>query len=101
MAITEKVASSNAEIALIDRFTFSDSSDYRKRLYGLLDTHIRSLSITLDNLKFMDSAGLGMLMVTLKECQQRNIPLTLMHPRGDVKQMLELTKSYERFSIID
>lgn len=101
MPIIDKIAADKAELLLKDRFTFSDSNDFRKRLFTIFDANVKSLSINLADLNFMDSAGLGMLMVALKECQQRDISLTLAHPRDGVKQMLELTKSYERFSILN
>lgn len=101
MAIIEKIAGDKVELQLKDRFTFSDSTEFRKRLLAALDSGARSLTIDLSGLVFMDSAGLGMLMVAHKECQQRSMLFSVAQPRDNVKQMLQLTKSYERFPIID
>lgn len=99
MSITERINGSTGELVLRERFTFSDSSEFRKQLNTMLDRQITSLTITLSDLEFMDSSGLGMLMVALKECQQRHISLSLSHPKGTVKQLLEMTRCNERFNI--
>jgi len=100
MSIISKITPERGEMAIRDRFTFSDAGEFRKILFGMMDANVPTINIDLSALNFSDSAGLGMLMVALKECSDKNIALTLSHPRGDVKALLELTKSYERFKII-
>lgn len=101
MPITDVKNGDVAEIRLEDRLTFSDTSEFRKKLNGLLAQNPKSLSILLERLSFMDSAGLGMLIVTLEECKKRSISLSLRQPRGDVKQLLQATKCDERFQIVE
>ena len=99
MSITSTSKDGCAEINLSGRFTFSDSPEYRKVLAAIVKANAKSLVCNLSDLGFMDSSGLGMLMVTLKECQQNNIALELRSPRGDVKHLLDMTKANERFKI--
>ena len=101
MAIVDHINGDQAEITLSDRFTFSDSTEFRKKLFDAFDRKVRSLSINVADLTFMDSSGLGMFIVANNECQSRNISMSLRHPSGDVKSLLQMTKSYERFKIID
>jgi anti-sigma B factor antagonist len=101
MAIMDRMNGESAELVLSGKLTFADSTEFRKRLVALLDKQIKSLNIVLAELTFMDSSGLGMLMVALKECQTKNVELTIMHPKDSVKSLLEMTKSYERFKIIN
>lgn len=89
-----------AEIHMPNRVTFSDRSEFRKKLYGYLEANFSHISINLSSTDFMDSSGLGMLLVALKECQSRNVALTLVGPHGDVKKLLDLTHSAERFRIV-
>ncbi|NDC56671.1 MAG: anti-sigma factor antagonist [Alphaproteobacteria bacterium] len=101
MAILLSQTPTSAHLSVSGRFTFADSSEFRKQLISALAGSIKSMAIDLADVTFMDSSGLGMLMVAQKECQQRNISLQLLHPKGDVKNLLVLTKSYERFSIAE
>ena len=100
MAIAFNIKENLGAITLRDRLTFSDAGEFRKNLFSLFDAHVNAVDINLVDLKFCDSAGLGMLMVALKECSERGLKLRLLHPKGDVKSLLELTKSYERFTIV-
>jgi anti-anti-sigma factor len=101
MSISNAMNADHGEMILRDRLTFTDASDFRKHMVALFDAKVKTFSINLSGLIFSDSAGLGMLIVALNECNQRGIELTLLHPKGDVKALLTLTKSYERFSIVD
>ncbi|MDX1975554.1 MAG: STAS domain-containing protein [Rickettsiales bacterium] len=101
MAIIDRINGEHAEFTITDKFTFSDSSEFRKKLTGTIEQKVKSLAINLNGLNFMDSSGLGMFMVALKECQVHHIDLAIYQPRGDVKLLLQMTKSYERFKIVD
>jgi HptB-dependent secretion and biofilm anti anti-sigma factor len=90
---------SSTTIRLPVRVTFEDASDFRKQLLRAIGGAVRHLTIDLSNTEFMDSAGLGMLLVALKECDSHAISLSLHRPKGDVKKLLELTRSDERFHI--
>lgn len=100
MPISETVKNDSAEMEISGRLGFSDSSEFRKRLNDLLARNVKSLSIDLARLDFMDSAGLGMLMVANTECRSREVALSLCNPQGEVKLLLQMTKSYDRFKII-
>lgn len=101
MTITRAVSGDVGELHFEGKLLFLSGADFHKNLKELLDCNIKSLSIYLDKLTFMDSAGLGMIMVAQKECDKLSIPLTLYHPSGDAKSLLQITKSYERFNIVD
>lgn len=99
MAITSTHAGTSGTLLLSDRLTYSDSSQYRQELFALFNAGVTTIEINLVHLTFMDSAGIGMLLVSLNECKQRGISLVLCQPKGDIKALLELTNSYERFII--
>jgi stage II sporulation protein AA (anti-sigma F factor antagonist) len=90
-----------AEMTLEGKLTFADTTEFRKRLNNILAANPKGISILMAGLTFMDSAGLGMLIVVLEECKKRGITLNLQRPQGDVKQLLKMAKSYERFNIAD
>ena len=89
----------STSIRLPVRFTFVNGSDFRKQLMSAVRGDVRHLTLDLTDTEFMDSAGLGMLLVALKECTTRSISLALHRPKDDVKKLLKLTRSDERFQI--
>lgn len=101
MQVIETVKGDVGELHISGKLLFINGSDFRIHLNNILKNKINFLSIYLEDLYFMDSAGLGMLMIAQKECEGRNIFLSLHHPIGDVKILLQMTKSYERFHIVD
>lgn len=100
MPIIKTITDNVADLRLSGKLTFLNGFEFHSHLNEILKIKIKSISIHLDDLTFMDSAGLGMLMITHKECYQRDIPLIIYHPAGDVKILLQMTKSYERFNIV-
>ncbi len=101
MSIIEKISGEHVDLLIADKFIFADGSNFRKLLMGIVEKKIKSLDVDLKDLAFMDSSGLGMSMVAQKECEAQNIALRILHPKDGVKLLLEMTKSYERFKIID
>ena len=101
MPITVTINKNIVDLHLSGKLTFLNGSEFNDHLNEILKQKVKSISIHLGNLTFMDSAGLGMLMITHKECYQRDINLTIYKPTGDVKILLQMTKSYERFNIVD
>ncbi len=101
MPITKTIDNDAAELYLTGKLVFLNNAEFRGVLNEIVDRKIKSLSIHLEDLVFMDSAGLGMLMIAYKECDQRGISLTIHRPTGDVKALLQMTKSYDRFNIIE
>ncbi len=101
MTITDAINDNGCDIALSGRLTFSDTSEFRNVINTMFEQNPKSLKFDLTDLAFMDSSGLGMLIVTHNECQQRGVAMSIYHPKGDVKELLRATKSYQRFQIID
>ena len=93
-------ADGRSDLHLENSLTFNDSKEYRTMLAEALKDAVE-LHIHLQKLNFMDSSGLGMLIVSANEAEEKNVPLTLHQPQGDVKLLLEMTQSYDRFAIED
>ncbi len=100
MTIKKIINHEVAELHLSGKLIFLDGGDFREALNEIFENSTKSLEIHLGELVFMDSAGLGMLMIAYKECDLRKINLTVHNPRGDVKTLMQLTKSYEKFNIV-
>jgi anti-anti-sigma factor len=91
---------SNCDIVLNGRFTFNDHAKFRE-VFGLLsDGKISSLSIDFTNLEFIDSAGLGILLLLRDEAAKKKLSLTFKNPVNQVHKMFKISKFYDLFHII-
>jgi anti-anti-sigma factor len=101
VSISEEYSHNGATLTLSQNFTFNDSVIYRDKLNKAIELNVTTLNINLSDLNFIDSSGLGMLLVTDNECKEHNINLHLHNPTGEVKKLLQITRCYERFSIFE
>ena len=81
---------SRRTLALRDQLTFADRGAVDAMIPQLLAGNVRELDISLERLDYMDSAGLGMLLTLRDRAGKANVPIRLVKPRGDVKELLSL-----------
>ena len=101
MNIYNEYSEQRATIHIANHFTFNDSSNFHQCLNKVFARNAQELTIDLSRLQFMDSSGIGMLIVTDTECAKHEVRLQLHNPKGEVKKILQLTRLYERFNIIE
>lgn len=77
------------ELALRGRLTFEGNERFRAIIDTLGAGRSEGLSVDLSQLEFIDSAGLGMLLL-LTECPCGTV--TLRTPRGQVKRLLAASR---------
>lgn len=90
MLYTLKNSGLTTEIDLKGRLTFSDYGTFRDitKLFG--EHHNQSCMFDLSELEFIDSAGLGMLLIARDRLKSADGNIVLKGARGQVKQMLDL-----------
>ncbi|OFX13797.1 MAG: hypothetical protein A2516_07055 [Alphaproteobacteria bacterium RIFOXYD12_FULL_60_8] len=82
-------------VVLKGRFTFSDNEHFRQIINSLNETGGSRFVLDMSGLDFMDSAGLGMLLLAHEMADGKRIPLVLKGPKGEVKRMLDVSKFNE------
>lgn len=80
---------------LSGRLTFNDHESFRDITKSLKEQGPNSCSINLSSLEFIDSAGLGLLLLVSETAKDQNINVTLSGARDQVHKMLEITKFSE------
>lgn len=87
------------EVRLTGRLEFTDH-DKVPQIVDLLDSYgLRRAVLDVSKLEFIDSAGLGMLLIFQEEAEERNVRLVVRGPTGDVRRSIELAKLNEIISI--
>ncbi|MGA2292843.1 STAS domain-containing protein [Bradyrhizobium sp.] len=89
----------DARVTLSGEFTFTDHVAFREVADRLLQADDRTIVVELSQLRFIDSAGLGMLLIARDEAGKAGRTLVLSQPQGQVKRMFAVTKFDELFTI--
>lgn len=86
-------------IALEGRLTFTENGDFRRTLAGLEQGAIDTVVLDLTALDFMDSTGMGMLLVARDVVVGRGGQVVLRNAKGQVGRMLDLAKFSDFFTM--
>ncbi|PPQ26231.1 STAS domain-containing protein [Rhodopila globiformis] len=78
--------------AMTGEFTFADHPIFQGVLTQIGDGRDRSIVFDVSGLSFIDSAGLGMLILAREEARKLGSTIRLRGPRGQVKRILAVTK---------
>ncbi len=100
MQISQRISDHHAVLALAGRFDFNTHSDFRKAYESVLaHPDIRTLDIDMQRVEYLDSSALGMLLLLKERAEARNVRVSLSHPGGTVRQILEIANFGKLFSI--
>lgn len=86
-------------VALRGAFTFVDNKLFMQLLTRLEEIKAKQVVFDLAETSFIDSAGLGMLLLLRDECAQSKTTITLLHPQKQVKKMFNLARFDQLFDI--
>ena len=70
-----------------------------EQLQKVLDQGVSSVVVDLDEVSFLDSTGLSVLIAGLKRCQSAGGELRLVSPRPNVRRVLEITGLTDTFHV--
>lgn len=88
-----------SEIVLAGRLTIAGHGQFRMIIDTLKQTETPELVIDLGEAEFVDSAGLGMLLVAREAAAANGATIRLRNARGQVGRMLECARFDELFSM--
>lgn len=86
-------------ITLNGRLTFAENGDFRRMLAGLEQGGAHTVVLDLSALEFMDSTGMGMLLVARDVVAGRGGQVVLRNAGGQVGRMLNLAKFSDFFTM--
>jgi anti-anti-sigma factor len=79
-------------IKILGRLTYSDYNTFNSITNAIEENADRQCVIDLEEVDFIDSAGLGMLLLARDKVANNKGNITIKGPQGQVKKMLELSK---------
>lgn len=99
MEFQTRTSPDGIEVKLSGRLEFTDHDRLREIVELLERPAGRRFVVDLQTLDFIDSAGLGMLLILQEEAEQRNIKFVVRNPRNEVNRSLELARIGEIITI--
>ncbi|MEG3617547.1 STAS domain-containing protein [Magnetovibrio sp. PR-2] len=99
MEYTINSDSSQRTVNLKGRLTFSDHDVFREITQSLSEPGPSTCSVNLSDLEFIDSAGLGLLLLVKEAAQENSLSISLTGASDQVAKMLDITKFNELIDI--
>ncbi|NIZ03057.1 STAS domain-containing protein [Thalassospira lucentensis] len=88
-------------VTLSGRFTFGDHSSFRKLIEEIRAHESETQVLDISGVEFIDSAGLGMLLLARDEGEKARASVVLRGAQGQVKRMLEVARFDTLFILED
>lgn len=84
---------------LTGRMTFKDHKLFREILQDVAKGTFQRIVFDLNHLEFIDSFGVGMLLIVKDAAENRNKTVVLRKPQGQVEHMVQIAKLAKLFTM--
>lgn len=93
------IAADGSSVTLRGQFVFADHPAFRELLEQVEGRSRLPIMLQLDGLDFIDSAGMGMLLILRDQAAKKNLRVTLKGAHGQVKKMFDISRFETHFSL--
>lgn len=80
------------EVRMSGRFVFSDNAGFQSIIEEMNAHRGKPVILDMSGVEFIDSAGLGMLLIAHEAASETNTPISLRGAHGQVGQMIEVSQ---------
>lgn len=87
------------EVFLKGRFSLQENDAFKQILDGIRGSRASRFVLDLGELEYMDSAGLGKLVLLRDAAEEAKVSISLRNPQGRVKKLLSLSRFHEEIAI--
>ena len=101
MSIRHESIKSVEIIVLPARLSMAESGDIRESINALIEKGCEHLVLDLEQVNFIDSSGLSVLVSTLKAVTPHQGGVVLLSPSNGVRSLIELTRLHQVFAIFE
>ncbi|MFA6021291.1 MAG: STAS domain-containing protein [Rhodospirillales bacterium] len=84
---------------LTGRMTFKDHKLFREILHDVANVSFQRVVFDLNQLEFIDSFGVGMLLIVKDAVEHRAKSVVLRKPQGQVEHMVQIAKLSKLFTM--
>ena len=101
MKITQEINNKKATLKLEGNFTYTQRKAFQEALKTVSTDQVEEVVIDLSQVAFLDSAALGLLMISHRQLEAERRKLSLAYPQATVRQILELANLHKTIPIVD
>ena len=101
MKITKEVHNHKVTLKLEGNFTYTQRKPFQEMLKAVSVDPMEHIIIDLSQVAFLDSAALGLLMISHRQLQAEKRTLSLAHPQPTVRQIIELANLHKTIPLIE
>ena len=101
MKITQEVQDSKVTLKLEGNFTYTQRKAFQEMLKTVGTGDVQEVVIDLSQVAFLDSAALGLLMISHWQLAAEKRTLSLAYPQPTVRQIIELANLHKTIPMID
>ena len=102
LKITQREVDGVTVVALDGRIVLGDENNaFREKVKSLLCEGKKKIVLNMDNMTFIDSAGLGTLVTSQHTAKKDGAPLRLCHIGSKLRELLQITKLLTAFEVFD
>lgn len=101
MKITREVHDKRVTLKLEGNFTYTQRKPFQEMLKAVSVDPMEHIIIDLSQVAFLDSAALGLLMISHRQLQAEKRTLSLAHPQPTVRQIIELANLHKTIPLVE
>ncbi len=101
MEYTKNIDGDSCRIKLKGKFTFADHKEFKKVFSSISEKTFKQLTLDISEVEYIDSAALGLLLLTKEEAEKNSVSLTIYKPHQQVQKMFKISRFYELFNVVD
>ncbi|HET9961954.1 MAG TPA: STAS domain-containing protein [Nitrospiraceae bacterium] len=101
MNITEEISAHTTTLRLEGNFTYTQRKPFQDAIKSACARNQQHIVIDLSQVSFLDSAALGLLMVTHRQLLAEKRRLSICKPQSTVKQIIELANLHKTIPVVD
>jgi len=101
MKITSEVHNHTVTLRLEGNFTYTQRKPFQELLKSVSVDPMEHIVIDLSQVAFLDSAALGLLMISHRQLQAQKRTLSLAYPQPTVRQIIELANLHKTIPLME
>ncbi|MBA5871728.1 MAG: anti-sigma factor antagonist, partial [Nitrospira sp. CR2.1] len=101
MNIKKEVNNRKVTLKLEGNFTYTQRKPFQEMLKSVAVDGVDQIVIDLSQVAFLDSAALGLLMISHRQVQAEKRTLSLAYPQPTVRQIIELANLHKTIPLIE
>jgi len=101
MEINVKTLKNVTILELGGRLDASSAQDFRNKLKQFIQDDRLNFVFDLENINFLDSSGIGVLVASLRSVNKLNGDIKISNVKDHVRSVIEITRLHQIFEIFD